>query len=94
MPTSISRARCVSVQAVQDVKGTIVSTAMNKTVVVAVEQIAPHPTFFKRVRKTRRIFAHTETSELGVGDYVRLEGCRPLSKNKRFEVAEVIRKSQ
>eukprot|EP00195_Chlamydomonas_chlamydogama_P012108 CAMPEP_0202897314 /NCGR_PEP_ID=MMETSP1392-20130828/6102_1 /ASSEMBLY_ACC=CAM_ASM_000868 /TAXON_ID=225041 /ORGANISM="Chlamydomonas chlamydogama, Strain SAG 11-48b" /LENGTH=68 /DNA_ID=CAMNT_0049582913 /DNA_START=259 /DNA_END=465 /DNA_ORIENTATION=+ len=66
---------------------------MNKTVVVAVERLAPHDKYFKRIRTTKRYFAHDEAGALNIGDYVRLEGCRPLSKHKRFTVAEVIRKA-
>ena len=51
--------------------------------------------YFKRMRTTKRVFAHSDgtNGDVVVGDYVRLEGCRPLSKNKRFSLAEVIRKS-
>jgi small subunit ribosomal protein S17 len=66
---------------------------MNKSVIVAVERLATHPQYQKRVRITKRYVAHDEGSGASVGDYVRLEGCRPLSKNKRFAVAEVIRKA-
>ncbi len=94
-PTVAARGRTVVVQAVQDVKGIVVSTAMSKTLVVAVERLAPHDTYFKRIRSTKRYFAHTEgTLDAAIGDYVRLEGCRPLGKNKRFTLAEVIRKAQ
>ncbi|GAX80604.1 hypothetical protein CEUSTIGMA_g8039.t1 [Chlamydomonas eustigma] len=86
--------RSLVVVAVQDVQGTVVSTAMNKTVVVKVERLAEHPDYFKRIRSTKRYFAHDDgTKEISIGDYVRLEGCRPLSKNKRFSVAEIIRKA-
>ena len=62
---------------------------------VSVERLAPHPKYFKRIRTTKRYFAHVEdASEASIGDYVRLEGCRPLSKNKKFKVAEVIRKAE
>jgi len=66
---------------------------MKNGVVVAVERLSPHGEYQKRVRITKRYIAHDEKSVASVGDYVRLEGCRPLSKNKRFAVAEVIRKA-
>lgn len=66
---------------------------MNKSCVVAVERLSPHGEYMKRVRITKRYIAHDEAGAAGVGDYVRLEGCRPLSKTKRFAVAEVIRKA-
>uniref|UniRef100_A0A7S0S272 Small ribosomal subunit protein uS17c n=1 Tax=Chlamydomonas leiostraca TaxID=1034604 RepID=A0A7S0S272_9CHLO len=93
-PAAVSRRGAVVVQAVQDVKGTVVSTSMQNTIVVNVERLAPHPKYFKRVRTSKRYFAHvTEEQKFNIGDYVRLEGCRPLSKNKQFTVAEVIRKA-
>ena len=50
--------------------------------------------YFKRMRTTKRYFAHSDgTTDITIGDFVRLEGCRPLSKNKRFTLAEVIRKA-
>lgn len=82
------------VRAVQDLQGTVVSTSMNKACVVAVERLQVHPNYFKRVRVTKKYIAHDETAECKVGDYVRLEGCRPLSKRKRFAVAEVLRKAK
>jgi small subunit ribosomal protein S17 len=66
---------------------------MNKSVVVAVERLSPHKEYQKRVRITKRYIAHDEMAAQ-VGDYVRLEGCRPLSKTKRFTVAEVMRKAE
>lgn len=66
---------------------------MNNSVVVAVERLAPHKEYAKRVRITKRYIAHDAAGAAAVGDYVRLEGCRPLSKSKRFAVAEVIRKA-
>ncbi|KAG1673686.1 hypothetical protein FOA52_010554 [Chlamydomonas sp. UWO 241] len=89
---TVARAPVV-VRAVQDVQGTVVSTKMANTVVVAVERLAAHEKYFKRQRITKRFFAHTEDGSLAVGDYVRLEGTRPMSKNKRFAVAEVLRKA-
>ena len=53
-----------------------------------------HAQYFKRMRTTKRYFAHSDgTTAVAVGDFVRLEGCAPISKNKRFNLAEVIRKS-
>mmetsp|Transcript_36787 Transcript_36787/g.108478 ORF Transcript_36787/g.108478 Transcript_36787/m.108478 type:complete len:116 (-) Transcript_36787:143-490(-) len=78
---------------VQDLQGTVVSTAMNKSIIVSVERLAPHDKYFKRVRITKRYTAHNDDSSINIGDYVRLEGTRPMSKTKRFAVAEVIRKA-
>jgi small subunit ribosomal protein S17 len=72
----------------------VVSTGMQQSCVVAVERLSPHDKYFKRVRITKKYIAHDDgTLGVSVGDYVRLEGCRPLSKNKRFKLAEVVRKA-
>ncbi|KAF8071000.1 rpsQ [Scenedesmus sp. PABB004] len=90
-----SRASTVVVRAVQDLQGKVVSTGMKNSCVVAVERLSTHDKYFKRVRITKNYIAHADGSvPAAVGDYVRLEGCRPLSKNKRFRLAEVIRKAE
>jgi small subunit ribosomal protein S17 len=92
--SSVSRSTVV-VRAVQDLQGRVVSTGMQRSVVVAVERLSPHDKYQKRVRITKRYVAHDDGSlQLSKGDYVRLEGCKPLSKNKRFKVAEILRKSE
>ncbi|KAF5836017.1 plastid ribosomal protein S17 [Dunaliella salina] len=89
----MSRAPVVSVHAVQDLKGYVVSTSNNKTAVVNVERLAPHSKYFKRIRTTKRYTVQDEENKGKLGDYVRLEGCRPLSKTKRFVLAEVLREA-
>eukprot|EP00878_Enallax_costatus_P001712 GHUV01001867.1.p2 GENE.GHUV01001867.1~~GHUV01001867.1.p2 ORF type:complete len:111 (+),score=18.84 GHUV01001867.1:107-439(+) len=93
--SSVGSRSTVVVRAVQDLQGRVVSTSMQNSVVVAVERLSPHDKYFKRVRITKKYTAHDDGSlQVGVGDYVRLEGCRPLSKTKRFKLAEVIRKAE
>jgi small subunit ribosomal protein S17 len=70
--------------------GTVVSDKMDKTVVVAVENRFPHPIYQKTVRRTTRYKAHDETNSCKVGDRVRITETRPLSRTKRWAVAEVI----
>jgi len=70
--------------------GTVVSDKMDKTVVVAVENRFPHPIYQKTVRRTTRYKAHDETNACKVGDRVRITETRPLSRSKRWAVAEVI----
>jgi small subunit ribosomal protein S17 len=70
--------------------GTVVSDKMDKTVVVAVENRFPHPIYQKTVRRTTRYKAHDETTSCKVGDRVRITETRPLSRSKRWAVAEVI----
>ncbi len=91
-PARVSRSAVVNVRAVQDVKGKVVSTAMDKTVVVAVERMKVHPVYQKRMRVTKRYFARDE-QDCQVGDVVLLEGCRPLSRHTRFAVAKVLEKA-
>ena len=70
--------------------GTVVSDKMDKTVVVAVENRFPHPIYLKTVSRTTRYKAHDETNNCRVGDRVRITETRPLSRTKRWKVAEVI----
>ena len=70
--------------------GTVVSDKMDKTVVVAVENRFPHPIYKKTVSRTKRYKAHDEDNACKVGDRVRITETRPLSRTKRWAVAEVL----
>ena len=70
--------------------GTVVSDKMEKTVVVAVENRFPHPIYQKTVSRTTRYKAHDEQNNCRVGDRVRITETRPLSRTKRWTVAEVL----
>lgn len=83
----------VAVRAAQSVTGKVVSTAAAKTVIVEVDRYTPHPLYAKRIRKTKRYAAHDEAGVAAMGDTVRLAPCPPVSKTKRFAVAEVVTKS-
>jgi small subunit ribosomal protein S17 len=63
---------------------------MEKTVVVAVDYLRPHPIYRKTVRKTNKFYAHDEENQCQPGDRVRIEETRPLSKLKRWRVVEII----
>lgn len=76
--------------AVKERVGLVVSDKMQKTVVVAVENRASHLKYGKIVVKTKRYKAHDEDNQCKVGDRVRIQETRPLSKTKRWTVAEVI----
>ena len=67
-------------------QGTVVSNAMDKTVVVQVERRIMHPVYKKFIRRSKKYAAHDETNACKVGQSVRIQECRPLSKTKRFEV--------
>lgn len=76
--------------AVKERVGLVVSDKMDKTVVVAVENRAPHPKYRKIVVKTKRYKVHDEDNSCRVGDRVRIQETRPLSRTKRWVVAEVL----
>jgi len=70
--------------------GVVTSDKMDKTVVVAVETLVQHPLYKKRVRRTKTFKAHDEQNQCKVGDKVRIMETRPLSKDKRWRVVEII----
>mgnify|MGYP003527676740 FL=1 len=74
--------------------GKVVSDKMDKTVVVIVEDRVAHKTYKKIIGKTYRLKAHDENNECGVGDIVRVMETRPLSKDKRWRVVEIIEKAK
>jgi small subunit ribosomal protein S17 len=71
-------------------RGVVVSHAMDKTVVVRVDVIKPHPKYKKMMRRSIRLHAHDESNAAKSGDLVRLVETRPLSKTKRWRVAEIV----
>jgi small subunit ribosomal protein S17 len=73
--------------------GVIVSTKMQKTVVVAVENLFKHPMYQKYIKRTSKFLAHNDRTDLNVGDRVVIEETRPLSKRKRWNVREVLEKA-
>jgi len=74
--------------------GTVVSDKMDKTVVVAVETLKRHPLYKKTVRRTKKFKAHDEHNECRIGDRVRIMETRPLSKEKRWRVVEILARSE
>jgi small subunit ribosomal protein S17 len=70
--------------------GRVVSDKMEKTVVVAVDYLRPHPLYRKIIRKTSKFHAHDEQNSCKVGDVVRIGETRPLSKTKCWEVIEIV----
>lgn len=76
--------------AVKERVGVVVSNKMNKTAVVAVENRSPHPKYGKIVVKTKKYKAHDEENNCNEGDRVRIRETRPLSKTKRWIIAEVL----
>ena len=74
--------------------GTVVSDKMDKTVVVAIEDNVRHPLYKKIVNRTVKVKAHDENNICGVGDRVLIMETRPLSKDKRWRVVEIIEKAK
>jgi len=70
--------------------GKVVSNKMDKTVVVAVERLVPHPLYKKAMKKTVKFKAHDENNESQIGDIVEVMETRPLSKDKRWRVVEIL----
>ncbi len=73
--------------------GPVVSTKMQKTIVVQVSRRVPHPLYKRIVTKHKKFYAHDEEGSARVGDIVRIVECRPLSKLKRWRLDEVVRRA-
>ena len=74
--------------------GQVVSDKMDKTIVVAIEDSVQHKLYKKIVKRTYKLKAHDENNECGVGDTVMVMECRPLSKDKRWRLVEIIKKAE
>ena len=74
--------------------GKVVSNKMDKTIVVAVENHVKHPLYGKIVKKTYKLKAHDENNECGIGDTVKVMESRPLSKDKRWRLVNIIEKAR
>jgi len=74
--------------------GRVVSDKMDKTVVIAVDYLKPHPLYRKIIRKTNKFHAHDEQNSCKLGDVVRIEESRPLSKTKRWRVVEIVQRAE
>ena len=73
--------------------GQVVSTRMSKTIVVEVSRRVPHPLYKRIIGKRKKFYAHDEEGTAKMGDMVRIVECRPLSKLKRWRLAEVVRRA-
>lgn len=73
--------------------GIVVSDKMDKTVVVRVDRMSKHPLYGKPVLKVKKYMAHDENNDCRPGDKVQIEETRPLSRNKRWKVAEIIERA-
>ncbi len=73
--------------------GRVVSDKMDKTVSVAVERLIKHPVYGKYIRRTTKVMAHDASNECKPGDRVSITECKPISKNKSWEVASVVERA-
>lgn len=76
------------------ITGTVVSDKMDKTIVVEVQSLKKHRLYGKRYKSTNRFKAHDENNECGIGDQVKIMETRPLSKDKRWRLVEIIKKAE
>ena len=74
--------------------GQVVSDKMDKTIVVAGEDSVQHKLYKKIIKRTYKLKAHDENNECGIGDTVKVMECRPLSKDKRWRLVEIIKKAE
>lgn len=74
--------------------GRVVSDKMDKTIVVSVEDFVRHPLYGKAVKRSKKFKAHDENNECRIGDKVRISETRPLSKDKRWRLVQVVEKAK
>ena len=74
--------------------GVVVNNKMDKTITVAIERRVPHPIYKKYFKKTSKLMAHDEKKECSIGDKVRIMETRPLSKNKRWRLVQIVEKAK
>lgn len=86
---SVDQAKTVST-----VMGQVVSDKMNKTIVVQVERKVKHPVYGKYVKRTSKMYVHDEDNSSRVGDVVRIQQTRPMSKTKRWKLVEIVKREE
>lgn len=74
--------------------GRVVSTAMDKTIVVSVESMVKHPLYKKTMKRTNKLYAHDEENQCRVGDVVKIMETRPVSRTKRWRLVSVLEKAK
>jgi small subunit ribosomal protein S17 len=75
-------------------EGVVVSNKMDKTVVVAVVERVRHPRYAKFVQRTKKLYVHDESNDANIGDRVRVMETRPLSKQKRWRISEILERAR
>ncbi len=94
MAENLENAQTVSRSARKTRTGIVVSDKMEKTVVVSIERRVQHPVYGKMVRRTKRLKAHDENNDAKTGDTVRIMETRPMSKDKRWRVVEIVERAR
>ena len=74
--------------------GKVVSNKMQKSITIAIDRKVKHPIYGKFMKKTTKLMAHDEKNEAGLGDVVKIMETRPLSKNKRWRLVEIVEKAK
>ena len=74
--------------------GVVVSTGMDKTIVVSIQRLLKHSVFGKTIRKSKKLYVHDEENKAGKGDKVLVMECRPLSKSKRWRLLKITEKAR
>lgn len=75
------------------VVGRVVSNKMNKSVTVSIERLIKHPAYGKYIRRSNKVMAHDANNECHMGDRVAISECRPISKNKAWQVVEILERA-
>ena len=75
-------------------EGTVLSASMDKTAVISVVDRVRHPLYRKTLQRTKKLYVHDEQNDLNVGDRVRVQETRPLSKNKRWRILEILERAR
>ncbi len=89
----MSEAEKTEEKALRTVVGRVVSDKMDKTVSVAIERLIKHPMYGKYIRRTSKVLAHDANNECKPGDRVAISECRPISKNKSWQVVNIIERA-
>ena len=79
---------------IRTLQGRVVSDKMEKSIVVAIERMVKHPVYGKFIKRTTKLHVHDENNECGIGDTVKVMETRPLSKDKRWRVVEIVEKAK
>lgn len=74
--------------------GKVISNKMQKSIVVSIERLVPHPIYKKYSKRTTKLMAHDEKNEAGIGDIVKIMETRPLSRSKRWRLVEIVEKAK